>query len=101
MEQEKNYYDYDLSKIGERLRSLRKSKGLTQEELANELYIRRASISDFETGKELLRTSLLIGYQSYFNVSADYILHGKEAIDKEALREYLHEGIERFINDNF
>lgn len=101
MEQDKNYYDYNLNKIGERLRSLRESKGLSQEELANKLYKRRSSISDYETGKKLLPTDLLIGYQNYFNVSADYILYGKETIDKESLKKYLHDGIERFINDNF
>lgn len=102
MKQERNYYNcYDPNKIGERLRALRKSKGLSQAKLADEFCSTRASIISFEKGKKPLPCDLLNRYQKRFNVSADYILYGKEAIDKEALRKYLHGGIERFINDNF
>lgn len=36
--------------FNEKLQDLRKSKGLTQEELANDLYVSRTAISKWESG---------------------------------------------------
>lgn len=69
--------------IGKRLKKLREDNSLTQEELAEILLCPRPSISYFENGVRWLDVNTLFKYMNYFNVSADYILTGKEAQDLE------------------
>ena len=47
-------------KIGEFLRELRKEKGLTQEQLAEQFNISRRSVSRWETGSNMPDVGLLI-----------------------------------------
>ncbi len=49
-----------LIKFGENLRSIRTAKGLTQEQLANELSVETSQISRIERGK--ISTSVLMLY---------------------------------------
>jgi transcriptional regulator with XRE-family HTH domain len=42
-----------MSELGERLRKLRLNKGLSQEQLANQVGLKQASISQFEKGQRL------------------------------------------------
>lgn len=63
--------------LGQRLRSLRKEKDLTQIELANELKIDKSTIAKYETDKIEPSLSMLVLFLDYFNVSADYLL-GRE-----------------------
>ena len=57
----------------EKLQELRKSRGLTQEELAEALFVSRTAISKWESGR---------GYPSidYFSVSIDDLLSGEQLI---------------------
>ena len=63
--------------MGERIRALRKSKNLTQEQLAEKLGISSKAISDYENDKVLKPNALIIqAIADYFNVSVDYLLKG-------------------------
>lgn len=75
--------------IGERVRTLRVQKGMSQEELARRLNLgSRSMVSEYESGKRTLSSANVIDYATLFDVSADWILFG--AGDKEK-REYASE----------
>ena len=64
----------------ERLQILRKEKGLTQEELAAELYVSRAAISKWESGRGYPSIDSLKAIAIYFSVSVDTLLSTGEAL---------------------
>lgn len=57
-----------------KLKSIRKSMGLTQDDVAKVLNVTRAAYSNLETGKRDPSTDTLIQLASYFNVSVDDLL---------------------------
>lgn len=72
--------------FNEKLQELRKSKGLTQEELAKELYVSRAAVSKWESGRGYPSIDSLRDISSFFSVSIDDLLSGEKLIsiaDKE------------------
>ena len=73
-------------KIGEFLRELRKGKGLTQEQLAEQFNISRRSVSRWETGSNMPDVGLLIEIADFFEVDIREIIDGQrksENMDKE------------------
>lgn len=63
-----------------RLRELRKERGLLQQEIANYLEISRATYSFWETGRYEIDFENLKKLAEFYNVSIDYIL-GYEPTD--------------------
>lgn len=63
--------------IGERITELRKSKGLSQEELAEKLGVSRQSVSKWETGTSTPDTDKAIAMSRIFGVTADFLLTGE------------------------
>ena len=57
-----------------RLKELRKSKGITQIALQMQTGIEQALISKFESGERTPPTETLIILADFYNVSIDYIL---------------------------
>ena len=57
-----------------RLRALRESRGMKQDELASALKVQRAAVSHYETGKRQLDPSTICALCDIFNVTADYLL---------------------------
>ncbi|MCH5200419.1 MAG: helix-turn-helix transcriptional regulator [Oscillospiraceae bacterium] len=64
--------------VPERIQELRKQKGISQEELANELGISRQAVSKWESGQSFPELDNIIALSDYFGVSADHILKGTE-----------------------
>ena len=60
--------------LGERIANLRKSKGISQEELADVLMTSRQAISKWERGESDPDIGRLKDLATYFNVSIDYLL---------------------------
>ncbi len=58
----------------EKLQELRKSRGLTQEELADALYVSRTAISKWESGRGYPSIDSLKEISHYFSVSIDDLL---------------------------
>lgn len=64
----------------EKLQELRKSKNMTQEELAESLFISRAAVSKWESGRGLPNIDSLKAISALFKVSIDDLLSGDEII---------------------
>ena len=59
---------------GRRLRELRKAAGKTQVELAHELGVQQAHISQLEAGRGELSVALLVRLAQVFGVTTDYLV---------------------------
>ena len=69
--------------IGKRLKELRTSEGLTQQELAKILNVSSMSISFYENEQRKPDSDFIISVSKYFGVSTDYLLGLINAKDKE------------------
>lgn len=70
--------------LGERLAKLRKAKGLSQEQLADELYLTRQTISKWELNQSTPDIDYLAKLSVYFGVTTDYLIKGEEQSDNAA-----------------
>lgn len=64
----------------EKLQELRKSRGLTQEELAEVLYVSRTAISKWESGRGYPSIDSLKEIANYFSVSIDELLSSEKML---------------------
>jgi transcriptional regulator with XRE-family HTH domain len=60
--------------FGERLKYLRRTRGWTQEDVAQKLNIPRSTVGRHESNRGAPREDLLIKYANLFNTSLDYLL---------------------------
>ena len=67
--------------LHEKLQQLRKQSGLTQEELAEKLYVSRTAISKWESGRGYPSIDSLKALSKFFSVSIDTLLSGDELLD--------------------
>lgn len=85
----------DQMKIGRFIQTLRKEKGLTQEQLAEQFMVARRTVSRWETGSNLPDIALLAEMADFFQVDLRELLDGerkqqkmdpelKETVDKVA-----------------
>ena len=82
--------------FNEKLQELRKQKGLTQEELAETLYVSRTAISKWESGRGFPNIESLKAISKFFSVSLDELLSGEEIL---AIAENDHKQKERTLRD--
>ena len=76
----------DQQKIGEFLKTLRKEKDLTQEELADKMNVSRRTVSRWETGNNLPDLSILVELADLYDVDLREIFDGErksETMDKD------------------
>ena len=66
--------------FNEKLQQLRKNKGLTQEELAEVLYVSRTAISKWELGRGYPSIDSLKDISRFFSVSIDDLLSGEKLL---------------------
>ena len=69
--------------MSEKIMSLRKKMGWSQEELANELNVSRQSVSKWETGVSIPDMAKIVMMSEVFGVTTDYLL--KEGANDEIL----------------
>ena len=82
--------------FNEKLQELRKRKGLTQEELAEVLYVSRTTISKWESGRGFPNIESLKSISKFFSVSLDELLSGEEIL---AIAENDNKQKERTLRD--
>lgn len=70
--------------FNEKLQQLRKQNNLTQEQLAEKLFVSRTAISKWESGKGCPSIESLKNISKVFSVSIDELLSGEELIDLAA-----------------
>ena len=63
-----------------KLQQLRKQKGLTQEELAESLFVSRTAVSKWESGRGYPNIDSLKAIARFFSVTIDELLSGEEAL---------------------
>lgn len=98
----------------ERLKELRKIRGITQSELSKTLNVSQQTIGSWEVGRAEPNTEMLNRLAEFFNVSVDYLLGNKleeprpyyslsnsEKTDIAIQADKLLEGIESGDNLNF
>ena len=66
--------------FNEKLQQLRKQKNLTQEQLAEKLYVSRTAISKWESGKGYPSIESLKCISKFFKITIDELLSGEELI---------------------
>ena len=73
----------------EKIQELRKQKGLTQEELAEQLYVSRTAVSKWESGRGYPGIESLKALARFFSVTVDELLSGDQllTIAREDQRE--------------
>lgn len=60
--------------VGERIRELRESKNLRQEDLCKMLNIKQATLSNYEQNRRTPDVEMLIKIADIFKVSIDYLV---------------------------
>ena len=66
--------------FSEKLQLIRKSKGMTQEDLAEKLAVSRQAVAKWESGQVYPDISNLIQISNLFNVTVDYLVRDQECM---------------------
>lgn len=70
----------------EKLQDLRRQRGLTQEELAEQLFVSRTAISKWESGRGYPNIESLKAISAFFSVSLDQLLSSDRSLTAKAPR---------------
>ena len=70
----------DVIKIGEFLKVLRKAKGYTQQEVADELYVTQKTVSRWEKGEGIPDINIIVNVAEFYDITVDELLKGERNI---------------------
>lgn len=78
-----------MREFGNRLRTLRKQKNLTQKQLASQIGVKNSIISFYEMGDRLPSPEIIVKLAAIFHVSTDFLMgiDKKEVIDISELTD--------------
>lgn len=76
--------------IGPRIQTLRRSRGWTQEQLAQALKVSRQAVSKWEAGQAMPDGANLVALSRAFGVSMDSLLLGEEAMPDSYALSLIH-----------
>ena len=80
---------FNREDYGSRIRSLRKKRGLTQEQLAEKMNVSTPYIAKIENGKQTGPVELAVEFAEFFAVSLDYLLMGSEPSKEKVKNDLL------------
>ena len=89
--------------FNEKLQELRKARSMTQEELAEALFVSRTAISKWESGRGYPNLDSLKEISKYFSISIDELICSEEIISvaqddkKEFIDKYVSLGKKRVV----
>lgn len=79
----------DITTVGGRIKSARTNKRLTQQELADQLYIPMTTLSTYENNRAELKSQIVVEIATALDVTTDYLLTGSDnetdAMEQELL----------------
>jgi len=78
--------------VADRIQNLRKTKGISQEDLADKIGVSRQAVSKWESEQSLPDIDKVIMLSEFFEVTTDYILKGIET-EKQAVKTPLNANI--------
>lgn len=82
--------DYNLT-VGLRIREIREVLNMTREEFSEKCNISVSFLAAVESGKKAVTSKTLYKICTYANISADYIIRGKnESFETDMIIEMLH-----------
>lgn len=73
--------------IADRIQSLRKIKGVSQEELADKIGVTRQAVSKWESEQSTPDIEKVILLSDYFDVTTDYLLKGLESVENSKIKK--------------
>jgi len=71
--------------LREKISALRKQRGMSQEQLAEQMFVSRQSISKWELGESLPELANIIRLSEIFGVTTDYLLKGTSVSEGSAM----------------
>lgn len=72
-----------METLGERIRNLRTSKGLSQKDIANKLNMSNITYSQYERNQRTPNDEIKTRLANFFNVSVDYLINGTQQETQE------------------
>lgn len=77
--------------LSEKIINLRKSRGWSQEDLAEKLDVSRQSVSKWESGASNPDLDKIVAMSTLFGVSTDYLLKDATSEEREPIRDFVRE----------
>lgn len=89
--------------LGDKIKNLRKERGITQQELANAIEVVQSTIGMIESGKKVGSPKTLKKIADFFDVTVDYLLSDNKVeenieLSKKAERD-IAKDLERTLNE--
>lgn len=88
--------NYDVLEAGRRIRVLRKARGLTQEQLAEQIKTSTRHLQKLESGERGASVDTLVELAFFFHVSLDFLILGRRRTSD--LQAQLREMAQRLEN---
>ena len=66
--------------LGDKIKELRKSKNMYQQDLADALSVSKSTVAMWETNKRIPDTTMLVKIADYFDITVDYLLEEERRI---------------------
>jgi transcriptional regulator with XRE-family HTH domain len=70
-----------MNRFGEKLRALRKRRGLTQEQISQMLEVSRPYVAKLERGEKMPNAPMIIKIADIFGVTADQLMRDELELD--------------------